>query len=157
MFGEPGQRSEFRRSSSHWSGRLGIGLRLDLSSRSCNCRWRRHGRLSWLHGRLCWLCNSLRFYEEPQLLTLQQILFYRELGLELKQIKQVLGRAELERVAALQSHRQVLEEKLTRTRSLDPATIRRRALCTAQDVRADRCRGARTTLAPRKRRTRRSM
>ena|SRR5439155_4707713 len=62
--------------------------------------------------------NGYRFYEEPQLLTLQQILFYRELGLELKQIKQVLGRAEFERVAALQSHRQVLEEKLTRTRSL---------------------------------------
>jgi DNA-binding transcriptional MerR regulator/quercetin dioxygenase-like cupin family protein len=62
--------------------------------------------------------NGYRFYEEPQLLTLQQILFYRELGLELKQIKQVLGRAEFERVAALQSHRQVLEERLTRTRSL---------------------------------------
>jgi DNA-binding transcriptional MerR regulator/quercetin dioxygenase-like cupin family protein len=62
--------------------------------------------------------NGYRFYEEPQLLTLQQILFYRELGLELKQIKQVLGRAEFERVAALQSHRQVLEEKVTRTRSL---------------------------------------
>jgi DNA-binding transcriptional MerR regulator len=62
--------------------------------------------------------NGYRFYEEPQLLTLQQILFYRELGLELKQIKQLLGRAEFEKVAALQSHRQVLEEKLTRTRSL---------------------------------------
>lgn len=62
--------------------------------------------------------NGYRFYEEPQLLTLQQILFYRELGLELKQIKQVLGRAEFERVAALQSQRQVLEEQLTRTRSL---------------------------------------
>ena len=63
--------------------------------------------------------NGYRFYEEPQLLTLQQILFYRELGLELKQIKQILGRAEFEKVAALQSHRQVLEEKLTRTRNLD--------------------------------------
>ena len=62
--------------------------------------------------------NGYRFYEEPQLLALQQVLFYRELGLELKQIKQILGRAEFEKVAALQSHRQVLEEKLTRTRSL---------------------------------------
>src|SRR5947207_8587007 len=43
--------------------------------------------------------NGYRFYEEPQL-------------------KQVLGRAEFERVAALQSHRQVLEEKLRRTRGL---------------------------------------
>src|SRR3954463_16663889 len=62
--------------------------------------------------------NGYRFYEEPQLLTLQQILFYRELGLELKHIKLVLGRGEFERVAALQSHRQVLKEKLRRTRSL---------------------------------------
>ena len=36
--------------------------------------------------------NGYRFYEEAQLLTLQQILFYRELGFELKQIKRILGR-----------------------------------------------------------------
>jgi len=35
--------------------------------------------------------NGYRFYEEPQLLTLQQILFYRELKFELKQIKEILG------------------------------------------------------------------
>ena len=62
--------------------------------------------------------NGYRFYEEPQLLTLQQILFYRVLELELNLIKLVLGRAEFERIAALESHRQVLEEKLARTRSL---------------------------------------
>src|SRR5215208_3126318 len=62
--------------------------------------------------------NGYRFYEEPQLLTLQQILFYRELGFELKQIKEVLGRADFEKVAALQSHRQVLERDLARTRTL---------------------------------------
>src|ERR1041384_2532523 len=62
--------------------------------------------------------NGYRFYEEPQLLTLQQILFYRELGLELKQIKEILGRADFEKIAALKSHRKVLEENLTKTRSL---------------------------------------
>jgi len=41
--------------------------------------------------------NGYRFYEEPQLLTLQQILFYRELGFELKQIKAILGRADFEK------------------------------------------------------------
>ena len=41
--------------------------------------------------------NGYRFYEEPQLLTLQQILFYRELGFELKQIKRILGRADFEK------------------------------------------------------------
>src|SRR5438105_6367411 len=62
--------------------------------------------------------NGYRFYERPQLLTLQQILFYRELGFELKQIERILGQAEFDKVAALQSHRQVLEKNLTRTRSL---------------------------------------
>src|ERR1700694_3526656 len=62
--------------------------------------------------------NGYRFYEEPQLLTLQQILFYRQLGLELKQIERILGRADFENVAALQSHRQVLGKNLTRARTL---------------------------------------
>src|SRR6202790_5438415 len=62
--------------------------------------------------------NGYRFYEEPQLLTLQQILFYRELGFELKQIKRILGRADFEKVAALKSHREVLQKNLTRTRTL---------------------------------------
>src|SRR6266436_3831407 len=62
--------------------------------------------------------NGYRFYEEPQLLTLQQILFYRELGFELKQIQRILGRADFEKIAALQSHRKVLEKDLVRTRSL---------------------------------------
>jgi DNA-binding transcriptional MerR regulator/quercetin dioxygenase-like cupin family protein len=62
--------------------------------------------------------NGYRFYEEPQLLTLQQILFYRELGLELKQIKRILGQADFEKVAALHSHRDVLQSNLARTRAL---------------------------------------
>ena len=62
--------------------------------------------------------NGYRFYQEPQLLTLQQILFYRELGLELKRIQEVLGRADFEKVAALESHRAVLEQNLARTRTL---------------------------------------
>src|SRR5687767_14067581 len=49
--------------------------------------------------------NGYRFYEEPQLLTLQQILFYRELGIELRQIRQLLGRPDFQRVDALRSHR----------------------------------------------------
>src|SRR3954462_8307295 len=62
--------------------------------------------------------SGYRFYEEPQLLLLQQILFYRELGFELKQIKLILGRADFEKVAALESHREVLEENLARTQRL---------------------------------------
>jgi len=62
--------------------------------------------------------NGYRFYEEPQLLALQQILFYRELGFELKQIKEILARSDFDKVAALETHRKVLRKNLARTREL---------------------------------------
>ena len=62
--------------------------------------------------------NGYRIYQEPQLLTLQQILFYRELGFELKRIKEILGQPKFEKAAALKSHRKVLETNVTRTRTL---------------------------------------
>src|SRR6185295_6907606 len=62
--------------------------------------------------------NRYRIYEEPQLLMLQQILFYRELGFELKRIKEILSQRKFEKVAALNSHRQVLEKNVARTRTL---------------------------------------
>ena len=62
--------------------------------------------------------NGYRIYEEPQLLMLQQILLYRELGFELKRIKEILGQAKFQKSAALRSHRKVLEKNVTRTRTL---------------------------------------
>src|SRR4051812_41599275 len=62
--------------------------------------------------------NGYRFYEERQLLNLQQILFYRGLGFELKEIKRVLNEADFDKVAALHSHREILEATLSRTRTL---------------------------------------
>src|SRR4051812_29940686 len=62
--------------------------------------------------------NGYRFYEEPQLLRLQQILFYRELGFELKRIKRILGRRDFAKIAALESHRKVLEQNVARTHRL---------------------------------------
>ena len=62
--------------------------------------------------------NGYRIYEEPQLLMLQQILFYRELGFELKRINEILSQPKFEKIAALKSHRQVLEKNVTRTRTL---------------------------------------
>jgi DNA-binding transcriptional MerR regulator len=62
--------------------------------------------------------NGYRFYDEPQLLTLQQILFYRELGFELKQIRRILSHADFQQVDALRSHREVLEANLARSRQL---------------------------------------
>ena len=62
--------------------------------------------------------NGYRFYEDPQLLTLQQILFFRELGFELKQIQRILGRPDFQRLAALREHRESLKDRLARTRRL---------------------------------------
>jgi DNA-binding transcriptional MerR regulator len=62
--------------------------------------------------------NGYRIYEEPQLLMLQQILFYRELGFELKRINEILSQRQFEKIAALKSHRRVLEKNVTRTRTL---------------------------------------
>jgi DNA-binding transcriptional MerR regulator/uncharacterized cupin superfamily protein len=62
--------------------------------------------------------NGYRIYEEPQLLMLQQILFYRELGFELKHIRKILSQRKFGKIAALKSHRQVLEKNVTRTRML---------------------------------------
>ncbi|HYW12590.1 MAG TPA: cupin domain-containing protein [Longimicrobium sp.] len=62
--------------------------------------------------------NGYRYYEEPQLLMLQQILFYRELGLGLKQIKEIMGRAGFQTAGALESHRKVLQKNVARTHRL---------------------------------------
>lgn len=62
--------------------------------------------------------NGYRFYEEEQLFLLQQILFFRELGFELKQIQRVLGKKDFDKVSALSSHRQVLQKNLRRTKEL---------------------------------------
>ena len=49
---------------------------------------------------------------------LQQILFYRELGFELKRINEILSQRKFAKIAALKSHRQVLEKNVTRTQTL---------------------------------------
>jgi mannose-6-phosphate isomerase-like protein (cupin superfamily) len=49
---------------------------------------------------------------------LQQILFYRELGFELKRISEILSQRKFGKIAALKSHRRVLEKDVMRTRTL---------------------------------------
>lgn len=62
--------------------------------------------------------NGYRYYEEKQLLLLQQILFFRELGFELKQIEKILKRSDFDRIKALSSHRLVLQKNMERTKKL---------------------------------------
>lgn len=62
--------------------------------------------------------NGYRHYEEEQLLILQQILFFRELGFELKQIHKLLGRSDFDKIIALRSHKKVLKRNIEKTNQL---------------------------------------
>ncbi len=62
--------------------------------------------------------NGYRYYDDDALLRLQQILFYREIGLELMQIKDILDSADFDRLSALRSHRTVLQQKINRLHEL---------------------------------------
>ena len=55
--------------------------------------------------------NGYRYYEEKELLRLQQILFFKELGFTLKQIQKVIGRSDFDQLAALYSHKKALERE----------------------------------------------
>ncbi len=62
--------------------------------------------------------NNYRYYEEAQLLMLQQILFYRGLGFQLSDIQRIISSPDFDKVAALQSHRKILEKNLDQTKIL---------------------------------------
>jgi DNA-binding transcriptional MerR regulator len=62
--------------------------------------------------------NGYRFYEEEQLLVLQQILFFRELGFELQKIREIIKKNDFDRIAALHSHRKMLTNSIEKTREL---------------------------------------
>jgi DNA-binding transcriptional MerR regulator len=62
--------------------------------------------------------NGYRYYDDDALLRLQQILFYREIGLELMQIKDILDSPDFDLVTALRSHRASLLDKTRRIQSL---------------------------------------
>lgn len=62
--------------------------------------------------------NQYRYYEEPQLLRLQQILFFRELGFNLNDIQKLLSQNEFDNIQALSAHRKILEKDIDRKNSL---------------------------------------
>lgn len=62
--------------------------------------------------------NNYRYYEEEQILMLQQILFYRELGLPLNDIRQVIRSDDFNKINALMSHKLILIQNLDRTQKL---------------------------------------
>lgn len=62
--------------------------------------------------------NKYRYYEEEQLLMLQQILFFRELGFSLADIQKIVSNSDFDKINSLKSHRQVLENNLGQTKAL---------------------------------------
>lgn len=62
--------------------------------------------------------NGYRHYDDAALLRLQQILLYREMGLELTQIREMLDSPDFELGAALRSHRRALEHRISRLQEL---------------------------------------
>jgi DNA-binding transcriptional MerR regulator len=62
--------------------------------------------------------NGYRYYGEEVLLRLQQILFYREMGLGLLQIKALLDEPDFDQAGALRAHREALAAKIARLHTL---------------------------------------
>lgn len=62
--------------------------------------------------------NQYRYYEEKQLLILQQILFFKELGFNLNDIQKLLVQGNFDHIQALTEHRKILEKDIARKRNL---------------------------------------
>src|SRR4029078_3278488 len=81
--------------------------------------------------------NNYRYYEEEQLLMLQQILFYRELNFSLNDIQKIISSDDFNKIDALISHKQILAQNLDRTKKLiktiDQTIARLRGKITMRD------------------------
>lgn len=62
--------------------------------------------------------NNYRYYEEEQLLILQQILFFRELGFPLNDIQGIVCSHDFDKIEALNTHKAILLKSLARTETL---------------------------------------
>ncbi len=62
--------------------------------------------------------NRYRYYDDQAVLRLQQILFYRELGLSLEEIKAILSQPDFDVLRALEAHRVELKKRAARLERL---------------------------------------
>ena len=62
--------------------------------------------------------NGYRYYEREALFRLQQILFHRDLGMPLDEIRRTLDDPDFDAVEALKKHRRRLEQDMSRYRQL---------------------------------------
>lgn len=78
--------------------------------------------------------NGYREYDEAQLLRLQQVLFYRELGFELDKIRELLSQKDFDPLTALYEHRRALDRKLKRLSTLRDTVDRSIAMLRGETV-----------------------
>ncbi len=62
--------------------------------------------------------NGYRYYEEEQLLLLQQILYFRELDFSLDEIRGMITGNDFDKIKALNAHKKALKSSLERTKTL---------------------------------------
>ena len=62
--------------------------------------------------------NRYRYYDKDSLLYLQQILFYRELGMNLTEIKYIIRQSDFDVIQALHSHKTALLRRVERLNEL---------------------------------------
>ena len=62
--------------------------------------------------------NGYRIYHDEALINLQQILFYRELGLSLDEIRRIMENPEFDVRSALICHREALKDRIVRIEGL---------------------------------------
>jgi DNA-binding transcriptional MerR regulator len=62
--------------------------------------------------------NGYRYYDDEALLRLQQILLYRELGMPLEDIKEIMGRRDFDVLGALEGHKEELRKRIARMERL---------------------------------------
>lgn len=62
--------------------------------------------------------NGYRYYDRGNLLTLQQILFFRELDVPLKEIGYLLNRPDFQLLTSLKDHQRAIQERISRYQRL---------------------------------------
>lgn len=62
--------------------------------------------------------NNYRYYQDEELLILQQILFYRKLNFSLNDIQKILGDKGFDKIKALESHKSILKKNIDQTKNL---------------------------------------
>ena len=62
--------------------------------------------------------NNYRYYEEAQLMMLQQILFFRKLAFPLSDIQRIIAAPDFDKITTLESHKKILQKTLEQTKIL---------------------------------------